>query len=220
MPVPSYSVRLCSRWKITKIWSVNCGSNPMPLSAILMSTAGAGCGRFFAVGEFRRDGDDRVDIRLADLDGIFDQVLEQLAHPHGVGFDLFVLQAMTGAGDLASATHDPCSHLTETSSAALKTEFANCSSICDVAGAELLVAGQYGHAVPIPKHAVQWNVEAGTAMRLGVTCPRAAAPGLVVKFKGKQDDRSCTEPYGRSEAELERLPGPREKSGLCWRRIP
>ena len=34
MPVPSYSLRLCSRWKIVNIWSLNWLSKPMPLSSI------------------------------------------------------------------------------------------------------------------------------------------------------------------------------------------
>ena len=37
IPVPSYSVRPCSRWKMLKIFSVNFSLNPIPLSLTIMT---------------------------------------------------------------------------------------------------------------------------------------------------------------------------------------
>ena len=81
MPVPSYSLRVCSRWKTLKIRSRYFSSKPMPLSLTVNShksraVSGTASGKFPALATFTTGGH----FRPAELERVADQILQQLAH--------------------------------------------------------------------------------------------------------------------------------------------
>ena len=76
MPVPGYSPRPCSRWKMTKIRSAYCGSMPIPLSR----TANNQSSPCRSAATWTRGGSAAVE-----LDGVADQVLEELHELRLVG---------------------------------------------------------------------------------------------------------------------------------------
>ena len=91
----------CSRSNGLKIFSACAGSTPMPLSAtrssqMTSSTSPRGAGP-------ARDDDARRHARAAELDGVADQVLQQLPHLQAIGLDRGQRTDVDGAAALGRA---------------------------------------------------------------------------------------------------------------------